>query len=135
MLCMVNYARERAGLAPVTSNGALAWSADHKAWDIIRCRDLIAVFDYAHYACGRAVTYWVTQSEYGTDWKMAENIAWGPRPEDTVRSLFRAWMASPRHRPNILSPFYVDLGVALRFTRYDGLRKAVWVGHFGYLRS
>ena len=128
MRCMTNFARRRAGLHRLAADRRLKRSAAHKARDIIRCDS------FSHYACGRDFTYWIRRVGYlsGGCWRAGENIAWGSGDYGTVRSIFEAWMHSPGHRENILSPGYHGLGVGLDIGSLEGYSPAsVWVQHFG----
>lgn len=46
-------------------------------------------------------------------WSLGENLAWGNARKSTPRRIVRAWMASPRHRQNILSPGFREIGIAI----------------------
>jgi uncharacterized protein YkwD len=125
MRCMTNVARRRAGLGSLVRSPSLSASSRRKAQDILRCDNV------SHFACGRSFTYWMKRSGYlGSCWRVAENIAWGPR-RGTARSIFQAWMRSPEHRRNILGS-YDDLGIGLQAGRLRGRDGArVWIQHFG----
>ena len=128
MRCMTNFARRRAGLHRLAADPRLKRSAAHKARDIVRCES------FSHYACGRDFTYWIRRVGYlsGGCWRAGENIAWGSGDYGSVRSIFEAWMHSPGHRSNILSPGYDGLGVGLEIGSFEGYSPAsVWVQHFG----
>jgi uncharacterized protein YkwD len=127
MRCMTAYARGHAGLPGLAPVEQLDGSATAKAGDILDCGD------FSHSACGREFTYWIEASGYLADscWRVGENLAWGIGEEGTVRSIFRAWMASPGHRQNILGNF-AQLGLALRVGSLEGLAGTrVWAQHFG----
>lgn len=44
-------------------------------------------------------------------WTFGENIAYGGSYLSTPKAIMKAWMNSPGHRANILSPSFRDLGV------------------------
>jgi uncharacterized protein YkwD len=44
-------------------------------------------------------------------WAYGENIAWGGGDYGTARAIVNAWMNSPPHRANILSPEFHDIGI------------------------
>ena len=128
MRCMTNYARRHAHRAKLTDNEELDRSAEMKSRDIVRCDS------FSHFACGRNFTYWMQHFGYLRSgcWRAGENIAWGSGSYGTVRSVFSAWMHSPGHRDNILSPGFEHFGVGLDIGGLDGYRNAhVWVQHFG----
>lgn len=123
MLCLVNRARVSRGLNPLAAPSSLAWAADRKSADILRCDD------FSHEACGRDSGYWVGRSGY--DGCAGENIAYAGGRVATPRFVFKLWMNSQGHRENILGP-YDDIGIGIRIGAIDGERGAhVWVQNFG----
>jgi len=128
MRCLVDFARRHAGLRELADSAELDRSATDKSADILRCDS------FSHFACGRNFTYWMQHFGYLRSgcWRAGENIAWGSGSYGTVRSVFSAWMHSPGHRDNILSPSFEHFGVGLDIGGLDGYRNAhVWVQHFG----
>jgi uncharacterized protein YkwD len=128
MECMVNFARQEAGLPALTDNRKLDSSSDAKASDIMRCND------FSHEACGRDFTYWFRQTGYLTNrcWWAGENLAWGTGGLGTVRSVMKAWLHSPSHRANLLGAEYDDFGMSLRIGALSGTANAhLWVNQFG----
>ena len=47
-------------------------------------------------------------------WTIGENIGWGTGPLSAPESRFEEWMASPDHRPNILSESFTEVGIGVR---------------------
>jgi uncharacterized protein YkwD len=129
MKCLVNAAREGAGLGRLTDLRTLDTSAGNKAGDIIRCNS------FSHEACGRDFLFWFRRGGY-TDarcWWAGENLAWGTGDLGSPRSIFNAWMHSPPHRANILSGQFDQFGISLRLGGLSGNGDAhVWVNHFGH---
>ncbi len=127
MVCMTDFARERAGLAGLATAAELEQSAGDKGSDILRCDS------FSHFACGREFTYWMRQTGYISSqcWRVGENLAWGTESYGTVRSIFRAWMNSPGHRENILGEF-TQIGISLDIGTLAGQPGThVWAQHFG----
>jgi uncharacterized protein YkwD len=126
MLCMTNYARAAAGLAPLSRARPLARAAGQKSADILRCDE------FSHEACGREFTYWMGRFGYLRGcWSAAENIAFGTGSLGGVREIFSAWMHSPGHRANILGDFR-EIGVGRRVGSFEGTPGAVvWTQDFG----
>jgi uncharacterized protein YkwD len=127
MRCMTDFARRQAGLNALSPTAALDQSALDKSRDILRCNS------FSHFACGREFAYWIRETGYTSVpcWHVGENLAWGTDEYGSVRSIFRAWMASPEHRENILGQ-YSELGVNVQvgsLEGQDGTR--VWTEHFG----
>jgi uncharacterized protein YkwD len=127
MRCMTDFARRQAGLNELVADPVLDQSALDKSQDILRCDS------FSHYACGREFTYWMRQTGYMSTpcWHVGENLAWGTGEYGTVRSIFRAWMASPEHRSNLLGQ-YDEVGVSLQVGTLEGFEGThVWTEHFG----
>jgi uncharacterized protein YkwD len=127
MHCMTNFARERAGMAPLGDAPDLDRSAADKASDILRCNS------FSHEACGRQFTYWMGRVGYlrARCWRAGENIAWGTGTYGDVRSIFSAWIHSPEHLANILGS-YSQIGIGLDVGRLGSHAGAhVWIQHFG----
>jgi uncharacterized YkwD family protein/spore coat assembly protein SafA len=110
---IVNQERAKAGLRPLTSNGALSAMAMDKAKDMYTNH----YFDHTSPTYGSPFNM---MTSYGIKYSYAgENIAMGQR---TPQEVMTAWMNSPGHRQNILSPNYTKIGVAY----YNG----EWVQEF-----
>lgn len=101
---LVNIQRANAGLQTLTQNWQLSRVARYKSQDMI---------DKGYFAH--------TSPTYGSPFKMmesfgirysaaGENIAMGQR---TPSEVMNAWMNSPGHRNNILSPSFTQIGVGL----------------------
>ncbi len=60
---------------------------------------------------------------------VGENLAFGEFLDD--RELVAAWLASPGHRANILSPRFTEIGVAVTKGNYKGSLIWMAVQHFG----
>ena len=104
---LVNVARAQNGLAPVKASQQLTASA----------RKYSAYMGSARFFSheGPDGSNLVSRDEAAgyVDWvDLAENLAGGqPDPESVVK----AWMASPSHRANILSPRVKEIGVGYAF--------------------
>ena len=128
MLCLLNYARQQAGLAKLDDSRKLDGSAANKAADILRCNS------FSHEACGRDFLYWFRRAGYlnARCWWAGENLAWGTGSLGSARSIMKAWLHSPSHRANMLSSNYRETGISLRTGGLSGSSDAhVWVNHFG----
>jgi uncharacterized protein YkwD len=129
MICVLNHARVREGLAALPVSQLLNRSSRLKALDIIRCQQ------FSHQACGRdahavadAVGY--PQVTWG------ENIAAGSGPFMPARVAADGWLNSPHHRENLFRPQWTEQGIAVVVAdRFKGQRKvAIWVSEFGERR-
>jgi len=122
LLCLINFARSRAGLGSVHESGTLSRVARAKGRDIVLCRD----FD--HRACGKPVFAKLDASGYRYR-LVGENLYAAQRPTGTARDAFVAWLNSPPHRDVIFLPRFSDAGVALfPLTRFQGTHHVqLWV--------
>ena len=128
MKCLLNNARQQAGLPPLNGLRKLDVSASNKAADILRCNS------FSHEACGRDFLYWFRRSGYvGSGcWWAGENLAWGTGSLGSARSILKAWLRSPGHRANILNSDFNQFGISLHVGGVSGAADAhVWVNHFG----
>jgi uncharacterized protein YkwD len=56
---------------------------------------------------------------------LGENLAWGNGVKGSARGIVAAWLASPGHRANLLSPSFARVGLGemqIRFHGNDGAR-------------
>ena len=101
---LVNVERSKLGLMLVTQNWELSRVARYKS------EDMLSHNYFAH----QSPTYgspFVMMENFGIHFSAAgENIAMGQR---TPAEVMNAWMNSPGHRANILSPSYDQIGVGL----------------------
>lgn len=99
---LVNVQRARRGLQSLRKNTTLAKIARYKAQDMVN----------RHYFSHISPTYgspFKMMENFGIRFSAAgENIAMGQR---TPQEVMNAWMNSPGHRANILSPSYTQIGV------------------------
>lgn len=105
VLALVNTERKKANLSPVLQDLKLSQIA------IIKAKDIMKHNYFEHYS-----------PFYGNPWDLAtlfdyeytsygENLARNFKsPEETVT----AWMASPKHRENILNPSYTHMGIGVQ---------------------
>lgn len=113
VVSLVNQQRAKAGLKKLTVDSALSKMAFDKAKDMYN----------NNYFSHTSPTYgspFDMMKSYGIRFTYAgENIAKGQR---TPQEVMDAWMKSPGHRQNILSPNYTMIGV--------GYYKGEWVQEF-----
>lgn len=124
-LSLTNEARAEAGLAPLVLNPELQLAALQKAqdmvhnsyWDHYRPSDHKAPWDFIH--------------EAGYQYTVAgENLA---RGFSTPGGITKAWLESPTHRANVLSPKYAEVGYAsIKTTDQDGKTVLLTVQMFGH---
>lgn len=101
---ITNQYRTGQGLTPLTPNARLTQAAIDKAQDIITRQY------FSHTSPdGRRFSYWIQKVNY--DYFYAgENLALNFYDN---KILFDSWLASPKHRDNIASPYYHDIGIAV----------------------
>lgn len=110
IVCLTNAERREHGLDALEREHLLAGPAERKASDMAR-RDY---FEHVG-PDGLDVVDWVRGTGYleGAEggYTLGENIGWAPEGSATPAQMVAAWMDSPRHRRNILSADFDDIGV------------------------
>src|SRR6266540_6791756 len=111
-LCLLNRERVRRGLRPLRANGRLARAARRHARDMVRrsyfSHESLRGTDFVHRI---RVTGYLRSVR---SWALGENLAWGTQSHATPAAIVRAWMRSPGHRANVLSPGFREIGIGLR---------------------
>jgi hypothetical protein len=125
MVCLLAYARERAGLRPLPVVYLLNRSSVLKGMDIVHCSD------FSHTACGRPFAS--VFEDVGYSGATGENIAWGAAAAGSPLVIVSGWLNSQHHRENLFSPDWTEQGLALvPATGFLGAASAqVWVNEFG----
>lgn len=122
LLKYTNLQREANGLKPLTLNSDLTNAAQMKA------KDMFAK-DYWAHVSPDGTTPWVWIRDSGYNYLYAgENLA---RGFDTSADVVTAWMNSPEHRANMLSPNYTDIGFAVKSGTLTGTYTTLVVQEFG----
>lgn len=104
LLTSTNLKRQANGLAPLKLNSQLNLAAQQKA------KHMFAQNYWAHVAPD-GTTPWVFIKDSGYEYLYAgENLA---RGFNTGSEVVDAWMNSPSHKENMLSPNYTDIGFAV----------------------
>ena len=131
MLCLVNYARARKGLAPLATAVPLATAAALKARQIADC----GRFDHDPCGTGANAVFDVSGYKAGvTRWGTGENLAIAGVGIASPRRILNGWLESVRHRENLFRADWREQGVALLpGISIDGHPNVnVWVSDFGY---
>lgn len=122
LLDYTNLEREANGLAPLSLNPDLTKAAQLKA------KDMFAK-DYWAHVSPDGTTPWVWIRDSGYNYLYAgENLA---RGFDSSSDVVTAWMNSPEHRANLLSPNYTDIGFAVQSGMLTGTDTTLVVQEFG----
>jgi uncharacterized protein YkwD len=117
-VCLINRQRRKHGLPALHERARLDRSA--QGWTNI----MVHIHDFTHGA-----DFASRISAVGFHWSSAgENIAAGFR---TPASVVRAWMASPGHCRNILSPSFLDVGTGVSMGGAGGSHPGTWTQDFG----
>ncbi len=110
ILCLLNKKRQNAGLGALDRSKKLQKAAQ-------RHNDrMVGTGCFSHQCSGEAgLDTRLGSVEYLRDglssWAYGENIAWGMYDRGTPRAIVGAWMDSPGHLANILSPSFREIGV------------------------
>jgi uncharacterized protein YkwD len=123
-LAATNDARAEAGVAPLVVSTELNTAAAAKLIDMQQS----GYWD--HYRPSDHKAPWDFMKEAGYSYKVAgENLARGFK---TVQGITTAWLNSPTHRANLLSPKYTEVGFAdAQVTQPDGSTLLYTVQMFG----
>ena len=125
MLCLINWARQRAGLFSPPATALLDGTAVQKANEIVRCRN------FAHAACGGDPAADIRAMGYRGVW--GENLYIAAGRSGAPRVALDAWLNSPHHRENLFHPDWRTPGIAVlkldQFGEYHDM--TLWVSHFG----
>jgi len=111
VLCFMNAMRANEGLPALAENQQLEDAS------VKHSQDMVDRKFFAHdtpdgvdvVARLRAIGYVPSAG----DWVVGENLAWGSGALATPRAIVQAWMDSPAHRENLLSPDYREVGVGI----------------------
>lgn len=119
---LTNAEREKVGLKDLATNSALAHAAELKAQDMFKYQY------FAHFSpTGVSPWHWMEQSGYTYE-VAGENLAIDfTQAEDVVAG----WLASPKHKENMLRPDYTETGVAVESGNFNGSTSIIVVHMFG----
>lgn len=122
LLDLTNYERTQNGLSPLVLDRELTVAANNKA-------DHMFEYDYwAHFAPdGTSPWDFIRGAGYSYSYA-GENLAKG---FTTSTDAVNAWMKSPTHRANILSPQFKDVGFFVKEGRLQGEDTILIVQEFG----
>lgn len=122
LLALTNEKRIENGLSPLTLNNQLSVAASSKADDMF-------IKNYWSHNSPDGTSPWDFIKGAGYTYTYAgENLARGfDNPSDVVN----AWMASPEHRKNMLSPNYQNIGFAIKTGSLTGEDTVLVVEMFG----
>lgn len=136
VLCLVNRARERHGIAPLAFNAALRRSATGLSKAMVRSGSV------SHHGLrGSTLSSRIARSGYlagASSYRLAENIATGRgRSNGSPLAIVRDWLQSAGHRRNILDRGLRDFGagVARGYPHGGSANAATYTLDFGARRG
>ncbi len=122
LIQLLNQERVSLGLNPLKENPLLDKAAFLKAEDMIKK-------GYFAHQSPEGLTPWSWLRKVGYNYKVAgENLAIGFLDSKEVND---AWLQSPSHRANMLSPFYKEVGIAVVRGNFQNKDVIVVVQFFG----
>lgn len=125
MVCLINYARQREGLATLSLSSLLSDASLKKADKIVRCSE------FAHDACGDEPAADIRAANYYGAW--GENLYLGEGRLGAPRVALDGWLNSTEHRENLFQSNWQSEGIAVmtasRIGEYSDA--TVWVNQFG----
>jgi uncharacterized protein YkwD len=128
-LCRLNAERARRGVHPLRLNRRLAAAAQRHS------RAMARRHFFSHDSVnGASFLDRIRGTGYlrgARSWSVGENIAYGSGSLSTPRAIGRAWMNSPGHRANILSPSFRSVGIGIAAGTPDGGEGATYTTDFG----
>jgi len=113
LLAAINEARAAHGLAPLRLDRRLQRAAHAHSSDMVR-RNY-----FAHGPFIRRL------ARFGVRGRVGENLAWGVGSGADARHVVQRWLASPRHRANLLQHGFRRVGLGLRVGTFAGYGNAV----------
>lgn len=122
LVSLTNLERAKYNLKPLLVNERLELASELKAKDMSN-------FGYFDHVSPAGVTpwYWFRQADYVYS-HAGENLAVS---FSTSQGLFNAWINSPTHRKNILSPHFNEIGISSVPGERKGKKTVYVVQHFG----
>jgi uncharacterized protein YkwD len=110
-VCLMNSERRKQGVPPLATDAVLARASR------VHSTDMVKRSYFAHDSPdGRTVVDRLRAARYipkGGRWTVGENLAWGSGPLGSPRAIVQAWIDSPGHRKNLLSPRYSAVGLGI----------------------
>ncbi len=129
--CLMNSERRKKGLPALKQQRRLGRASTAHSRDMVRRRY------FAHESpSGRRVVDRLKAVGYiprARPWTIGENLAWGSGALARPEAIVAAWIASPPHRENLLSPKYssVGMGVVLGTPTGSADEGATFTTNFG----
>ena len=129
MACLVEFVRNQAGIPQMHESKTLDRAATLKIDADVRCGQ------FSHTPCSERFESTFVAAGYSLAgaYSIGENLAFGQSRAGSPRQIMAAWLASPPHRQNLLSPDWKSFGLGVRsgksFLGYSDV--AIWANEFG----
>jgi uncharacterized protein YkwD len=109
LLGAMNQVRLTHGLAPLKEDATLEGTARaHTRW-------MLHSGEFTHGNFGSRILH-----SHARGHIFGENLAWGEGPASGAEAIVQAWLASPEHRRNLLSPSFRRIGLARICGPFEG---------------
>jgi uncharacterized protein YkwD len=115
-LAAMNGVRAAHGLAPLRIDARLGRAAQAHTADMVR---------RGYFAHGPTALRLARFGVRGA--RVGENLGWGAGAAANAQSIVQLWLASPRHRANLLRPGFRTVGLGLRAGPFAGHGNALVV--------
>lgn len=123
LISLTNQVRAEQGLNTLGANEELNLAAANKV------KAIFANQYFSHTGKdGEKFSSWIKQAGYNHYEIVGENLALGYFDQ---QAMMNAWMNSPKHKENIVSPFYQDIGMAAATGEFHGKNTTIVVQLFG----
>jgi uncharacterized protein YkwD len=134
-LCLLNAQRSRRGLRKLRLSKRLSRAAK------LHARDMVRRNFFSHSSLnGSSFLDRIRRTGYlrgAGSWMVGENLAWGAGRRSSPALTVRAWMHSPGHRRNILTPTFRHIGIGIVYgapARVGRAQAATYATEFGFKR-
>jgi uncharacterized protein YkwD len=110
VLCLLNAQRGSRGLRALRLNGKLSRAA------MAHSRNMVTLHYFAHAGADGDPVSRIRRAGYIPRvglWMIGENLAWGTGSAASPAQIMLAWMNSPEHKANILTPGFREIGIGI----------------------
>src|SRR5581483_7709100 len=109
LLAAVNATRAQHGLAPLHFDTTLARAAQAHS------QQMLATNTFAHGAFRQRMLRFHVRGPL-----VGENLAWGTGTDTDPQTIVAEWLASPKHRANLLRPGFQRIGIGAVSGTFEG---------------
>ncbi len=127
--CLLNEERTQRGVRPLRGSELLKAAATRHSLD------MVSRTYFSHDGPqGSTLVARVTRTGYinpRVGWTVGENIGWGSGELGTPKAMVKAWMASPGHKANLLTPAFKEVGIGIALGSPRGGQGVTYTTDFG----